>query len=296
MTGKPTQGTAPELSDGACELLRYLGSGDGGSVGIPTVLPGSMAAFAHAQAYFDNAAKLCTDSNAPDFAVFGALYCVRHGLELWFKGLLTNARIDRALESIFNGARDVDAIANVIGITEKRQKEQLMRSLCVLRNYLQDGLTHPRCHTENMTSNHAVDAIGFIVSNPNLERFQLALCWNVATSVRPPHSLGALWSEVGGILGELFYDVRLHHDSGEGKLWPPEDVASMVNLLHYYDPSGDAFRYPASLEGEWYTKLPGINLPKLADAAHGLAVTMVAYEYYIEEAYQHFRFCSAALL
>jgi hypothetical protein len=49
-------------------------------------------------------------------------------------------------------------------------------------------------------------------------------------------------------------------------------------LLSNWDPSGDGFRYPCSLSGDWYRQLPPLNLAWLGDFAESMESTVLAYE------------------
>lgn len=103
----------------AAKLIAHLqreGS-EGGEFGIPSITPGENALALHAEAYLSNAAQLCHENPVHDFSVFGALYCLRHGLELWLKYVVQNNMIDRTLWAIFeDDARTLDAVADVLGL------------------------------------------------------------------------------------------------------------------------------------------------------------------------------------
>src|SRR5690554_2025537 len=82
------------LKDILSELQR------GKHIAMLSVYLSSLVFSEHVRMYFENAKHLCVGS-ASDFNVWGVLYGIRHGLELWLKCLIRNRIIDRFLESVF---------------------------------------------------------------------------------------------------------------------------------------------------------------------------------------------------
>jgi hypothetical protein len=273
---------AEQLSQAAEELLARLRQGHGRDMGVPSVYVGAMAFSSHAEAYLSNAALLCEKPDAHDFCIFGALYGVRHGLELWLKCLVINSMIDTALEEVAKGAASADAVAQALGLT-KDQKRHLCRSLCILRNYCEDGLVYPDCIEQKIDPTWADKAVRFIQHNGQLERYKLATVWTVPA---PGHDLLDLWRRVEHWIQELSPAVSAKAQvTGCGVPMPPEDLAAVCELIHRWDPGGDTFRYPLALDGRWNFELPSLSVRALGDLARCLQETAVGYENLLEESY-----------
>jgi hypothetical protein len=270
------------LSTHAQELLAELRHGDGRDIGVPSVYIGAMAFSAHAEAYLNNAALLCRKPEAHDFCIFGALYGIRHGLELWLKCLGINRMIDNGLEKIAEETASIDTVTRALDLT-KDQKYHLCRSLCVLRNCCEDDLVYPACVQRKIDPTWADKAIQFIKSNGYLERYKLATVWTVPVE---GHDLLDLWQKVEDWVRELSPAVSANaQTTGCGNPMAPESLAAVCELIHRWDPGGDTFRYPSSLDGRWNTDLPSLNLKTLGDLASALQETVLGYDNLLEESY-----------
>jgi hypothetical protein len=270
------------LSPAAEHLLERLQYGDGRDIGVPSVYAGAMAFSSHAEAYLGSAARLCEEPDAHDFCIFGALYGIRHGLELWLKCLVINSMIDAALDEIAGGAASADAVAESLCL-KKDQRRQLVRSLCTLRNCCEDGLVYPNCINQNIDSTWADKAVRFIQGNGQLERYKFAIVWTVPV---PGHDLLDLWRRIEQWVRELSAAVSAKaQTTGCGFPMSPDDLAAVCELIHWWDPGGDTFRYPSSLDGRWNADLPALNLKTLGSLARGLQETVLGYDNLLEESY-----------
>lgn len=272
-----------ELSPAASELLGELSDGDGADIAVPSVYAGNTALATHAMAYLEVASQLCSATRSHDFAVFGAFYGIRHGLELWLKCMVINDMLDRTLEAISNGAADLDALSIAAGPLDKKQREHLCRSLCALRNLNEDGIVAPACYTMNISEADAVRAIAYIQQNGGQPRYMLGYAWSVPVR---GHSLQTLWQKAQPMIRELHSAVESSAQmSGCGHPTSIERLAAAIELLDKLDPDGDAFRYPSSLTGNWNTQLPCVSLPALGALAEEIQETVLGFDLLMTESY-----------
>jgi len=263
------------LTEGATAFLATISDGDGADIAVPSVYPGIDAFQTHAHAYFNNAATLCRGTHAHDFAIFGALYCIRHGLELWLKWITQKQILSRVLDAIHSEA-DLDAILVVAqdGCTGKQKaarKEQLIHALCVLRN-VEEGIVYPVCHEIDISEDFARKCLSSVEVNEH----RLALVWPISVH---GHDLRALWTEASGFIEEGYPVARSEASyTGVGVPVHPDTIAAACELLSTWDPTGDGFRYPCSLSGDWYLELPPLNLAQLGNFAESMESTVLAYE------------------
>lgn len=269
----------------AASLLRELQQGR--NIAVPSVYAHSMAFSDHALLYLDNAVAFCRPDGVADFRVFAALYGIRHGMELWLKCLLRNQEIDRFLNHAFRQQQQSFAeVCEALGLT-KKQKLPFQRSLCCLRNTIEDGMGFPDSDPWSKRMEEAWAEKGLVVlrGHPDMDRAEFAAGCQVRLS---GHSLMTLWTEAEHL-------VRSFHPSGGGyDPWidipapevDPDQIRALVELLHHYDKDGDAFRYPASLNGSWHDGLPHLDLRALGELARRMvntvrsvtSVRQVAYE------------------
>jgi len=260
-----------ELTEGAEDMLDRLTGGDGGDIAVPSVYPGLGAFEAHAHAYFDNAQNMCEDVRSHDFAVFGALYSIRHGLELWLKYLLQRSIIDdvvlasrksQKLEDLFEAAE--------CGNSPNKQKA-LVEALCVMRN-VKAGLKYPATRTVEIGETYAQE----FLSRGKLDWRHLSIAWPVPLR---GHDLRDLWKKAKLMVDTYSYDARAHSQmSGVGDPLSVADLEGICDLLGAWDEDGDAFRYPCALDGTWHIEIPPLNLRKLGELAGSLTSTVLSYE------------------
>lgn len=273
------------LPPAAASLLRELQQGQ--NIAVPSVYAHSMAFSDHALLYLDNAVAFCRPDGVADFRVFAALYGVRHGLELWLKCLLRNQEIDRFLSHAFGHQEQSFAeVCDARGLT-KKQKLPFQMSLCCLRNIIQDGMGFPDSDpwSKRMEETWADKGLVMLRGLPEMDRARFALGCQVRLS---GHSLLALWNEAEHL-------VRSFHPSG-GSYDPwldipapevdPDEIGALVELLHHYDKDGDAFRYPASLNGSWHDGLPPLDLRVLGELAQRMVNTVRSVTSVREVAYE----------
>lgn len=260
---------------GARAMLWALRGGEG-NIAEPKIYPGVEAFEDHARAFFNNAEALCESGRAVDFAVFGALYCFRHGLELWLKGLSQIHLLDEVLSAILEG-KDLEQVTEVAqkGCDTKRKREarrnELIRALCVVRN-VDNGLRYPACHQVNIGPEFAQERL----SKGRIDSHSLSISWPISIH---GHDLRALWSETKDLVRERH---AVAHENNEiylgGELLDPDEIEALCDLLGAWDNDGDAFRYPCSLTGDWFLHLPSLNLDKLAKMASAMESTVLCYK------------------
>jgi hypothetical protein len=290
------------LSPAARRLLSTLQGGDGRDIAEPNTYPGGNAFSSHARAYFINASSLCEHQNGHDFAVFGVLYGLRHGLELWLKWLIQmevlaavmgDFRRKPVLETVIAAAQrlcDEDAQRErllrkqiVVDAQCERQiihnakrdcqqlKKQLIHALCVMRN-VEAGITYPRCQAENIGESFARDQLAKGI----LDQYSLQVSWPVPIY---GHDLCALWQEAEMLADIGYHDARMRAMyAGTGEPLSPQEIGAACDLLGTWDKDGDSFRYPCSLGGTWYLHLPPLNLRALGKLADALDATVLAYK------------------
>jgi hypothetical protein len=265
-----------ELTPAARGLLSRLGRG--GADAEPTIYPGVDAFSDHAQTYFSNAAALCEHHNGHDFAVFGVLYGLRHGLELWLKWFIQS----EVLAQVVGASRRTQDLATLITVAQsfpeestkrerQHRKDQLIKALCVMRN-VDAQILYPRCQIENIGETFAREQL----SKGRIDRYRLQLSWPVQVLC---HDLRSLWSDAKHLVDLYSYEARtraLH--SGTGEPLTPEAIGEVCDLLGTWDKDGDGFRYPCSLGGAWYMHLPPLNLRSLHKLAVALEATVLAFQ------------------
>src|SRR4051812_39580396 len=106
---------------------------------------------------------MCRDVGMDDFRIFGALYQIRHGIELWLKCISRNVMIDRALASIFRPeSSSFEEVVEATQQTSKHARQQLRKAVCVLRNVLEDRVVFPDCHRVRIDDHWANKALAFM--------------------------------------------------------------------------------------------------------------------------------------
>jgi hypothetical protein len=275
---------ATELSPPAEALLNRWRVGDNFSQPSPSVGPFTYSE--HAMIFLSNAIRLCEDDGMSDFRVYGALYLLRHGLELMLKCWSRNVQIDEILCAIMRNGLSFDAICEQLWTQadERRKKTPiLLHAVCAIRNHLQDGLRYPDVHKANIDERHANRALEYFRKNPALDRFYFAPMWPVASS---GHKLPALWKESALIMDEFAEAAQRHaFEAGYPAPLTSSELEAIVELLAAMDDGGDGLRYPSSIFGAWYSEPPQLSLEALGDSAEGIKSTCQGFEDAREEAY-----------
>ena len=262
-----------QLEGRARQILAELTAGDGADIALLDVYPGIDAWTTHAIAYFSNASVLCDEPKAHDFAVFGALYCVRHGLELWLKWIIQKRVMDDVLAALRGGA-DLEELIRVaqVGSSSRRERNerrsQLVRALCTIRN-VEAGLTHPACRQEAMSERFAIERLS---KGPAIRGSILSIAWPIPVH---GHDLKELWAAAEDPIRGRYEDLTETPELGEAL--HPDTIGGICALLGAIDPAGDGFRYPSSLEGDWYLHRPPINLRALGQLAESLEDSVRSY-------------------
>ena len=252
MTENVTDDTKPSLSTEAGRLLELWR--EGVSLADSKPVPSKFVFSDHAHAYLKNAGRLA-GSGDPDFAIFGALFCLRHGLELWLKCLVRNHQLETFLAALIEepsvepkaaalraGLREKFATTFNVGVAKLAGKPKLTVSESVV--YLRDNPVR------------AEDLLMFCVNVQSVEHGLIPL-------------LGRLREdEFDRLVDEAMIQ---HRKSPTGEIATAREVRTLIELLDFYDPDGDAFRYPMGLDGRWHSEVPPVSLRALANSATRVA-------------------------
>jgi len=262
-----------ELTPNAQALLAELRNG--ANVANAPANIGEFAYSALAKAFLSNAHGLCRDDGLSDLRVYGALYSLRHGLELMLKCIVRNDVMDTTLRALMTDGISFDQVCKELSL-RGRERAVLQQSVCSIRNVLEGGLTFPDSRTKNIDAASADRAIRFLQQNPSLPRNRFGVAW---TSTAFGHDLSELWAQASPTVEALAGDARRH--AQEIGFEPPltkVKLERIVELLAALDDGGDGFRYPSSLEGGWYVALPVLSLEAVGALASKLLSTCTVFE------------------
>lgn len=269
------------MPNGAARLLARLQKGD--SFGIPSVYPGWATFSDHAQVYLESAVAVASHGPPADFAVFSALFCLRHGLELWLKCIIRNELIDSFLVAAMadEGLPLPDVLAAVPGL-RTGQHAAITTALVVLQNVRERRLVYPECWTENLSETES--ALNFLRANRDLSRNYFADVCRVQVS---GHRLDKLWTQAkatitGGLHREVASTAPMYFQE---PVVAASEIENAVLLMHHLDPGGTVLRYPEERSGEPNTELPAMHLPALSALAGSLNNTLMAYSAVRSEVY-----------
>ena len=264
-----------ELTPKAKALLAELRNG--ANVANPPANIGEFAYSALAQAFFSNARGLCRDDGLSDFRVYGALYSLRHGLELMLKCIVRNDLIDATLRALMTAGPSFEDVCKKLGPEVRGKKRmQLQRSLCTIRNVIEDELSFPDSRTKNIDAASADRAVRFLQKNPELPRDRFGIAWS---STAFGHDLSELWAQARSTIDAMAVDAdQIAQELGFAPPLATAEVERVVELLAALDDGGDGFRYPSSLEGDWYVALPAMSLEALGALVSKLESTCTVFE------------------
>ena len=274
----------PELSASATALLQRWQTGENFSQPSPSF--GPFAYSEHAEIFLSNAVRLCEDDGMSDYRVYGALYLLRHGLELMLKCWSRNPQIDHILRTMTGPGLSFEAVCTSLWpeARERRRKAPiLLHAVCAIRNNLQDGLKHPEVHTVNVDDRHANAALEYFRANSGIDRFCFVPMWPVSSS---GHNLPELWLESAPVMDSFIEAAqRSAVEAGMQAPLTSSDLTVIIELLAAMDDGGDGLRYPSSIGGTWYSDPPQLSLSALAVSAEAVRETCRAFEDAREEAY-----------
>jgi hypothetical protein len=254
----------------------------GGNVAQPSANVGEFAYSTLARAFLSNAHGLCADVGLSDFRVYGALYSLRHGLELMLKCIVRNDLIDETLRAMMTPGVSFEDVCNKLKL-KKLERTQLLVAICAMRNVLEDRIIHPDCYTKNVDAPSAARALRFARQNPDIERNRFAVVW---TSTAFGHDLAELWTMAKPTVDSFAGDARRHaQEIGFPAPFTSRDLDPIVKLLGALDDGGDGFRYPSSLSGAWYAALPTLSLEALGRLIKRLESTCTVFESIREHCY-----------
>lgn len=274
-----------DLPANASQLLRSLRGGRSRDIAEKDTFPGIGAFSDQAQAYFVNARALCGRNGPHDLAVLTSFYCIRHGLELWLKCMVKNQILDDVIHAIRRrlsfdevlqaAYKGCEGEGKRVREEKQQRRRQLVRALCVLRNY-NAGIVDP----QNMEVNQGQQFAEELASTGHVEREHLAMHWAVPIHT---HSLDELWRVGKDFIYEKYDGARDESWQGLGvELISLDKLQAICELFGTLDKDGDAFRYPCSREGNWFSGLPSINLRKLRALASELENLVISYDVRLE--------------
>lgn len=269
------------LTPNAKALLAHLQGGT--NVANAPANVGEFAYSTLARAFLSNAQGLCRDDGLSDFQVYGAMYSLRHGLELMLKCVVRNDLMDTTLRVVMTNGHSFEDVCRDLGLKRKGERNLLMHSLCVIRNVLEDRIVHPECHTKNIDTASAERALQFLRKQPDLPRARFGVVW--ATTAFG-HGLNDLWAQAAPTVVAMATDARRHaEERGFDAPLTKAELDPLVELLAALDDGGDGFRYPSSLDGAWYIALPPLSLEAVGTLAAKLESTCTVFESAREECY-----------
>lgn len=268
MTKNVADDIAPSLSSDAARLLELWRQGNDLAVSKP--VPNKFVFTDHALAYLENVQTLSKSGNS-DFAIFGALYSLRHGLELWLKCLLRNHQVEMFLAALFEDpSMDPKAAATRAGLREQ------------FATTFNAGVAK-LAGKKKLTNS---ESVAYLRANRQRARDFFVLAVNVRLA---EHGLEKLLSrlnhqddEFGRIVEASLERQRSLGESTDSAATAGE-VRTLVELLDSLDPDGDAFRYPMGLDGGWHSHVPAVSLRALAKSASRLAELVRATNEYRDE-------------
>lgn len=267
------------LPQAAQELLVKLQNGD--RLTETNAYPGEFAFSHFARVFFNNAEHVARLDGWDDYAVFGALYQIRHGVELWLKCVIRDARTDAFLNDAFDLVDEWPLEELVVKASKGRDEPKkvalaIRRALCALRNRLVDNIQAPACFTRRMESHWAEKGLQYLREHPQTPRHDFAILHHPPVGT---HNLADLWQEAKPHFNEASARLRTFSIQVDVKEHvEPEAIGSLCGLFAHFDPDGDAFRYPAALNGDWRVGLPHFSLDQLAELSHDLNWTVNAHE------------------
>jgi hypothetical protein len=203
------------------------------------------------------------------------VYGIRHGLELWLKGVVHTQRVAEAWMSMRQEDADFASVAAAAKLSTKQERVTLRRALCAMRNILQDKVVYPDCFRVRQEEVWVVRAIELVRSG-GADRLHLTTIWAPCFS---DHELMALWREAKGTL-QMFHRAACirAEQVGIGQPISIERLEAACELFAAVDPEGVAMRYPAAVTGEWHTQKLTVSLKQLGRLAKQLDDTALAFE------------------
>jgi hypothetical protein len=262
----------------------------GTNISEPALYYSSLAQSEYSELFTSNASDLLKGgAGMTDFAVPGALYMIRHGLELWLKCVIANHRLDDLLRTLIRE----DAITfeelcvheRFRGWLTNPNVTALRRGLCVLRNNLVDGLVRPDCWTKRISDRYANLALTLLRGNPSMPRNRIDVLY---VPLIGGHDLQELWKLAQHYVDGIRIGAEQHADEfGGGPPLNQDSLEQLVTFLHHIDPDGDALRYPFSLRGEWHAHELRLSLDDLGHLARDLTESTRSFTGFRSDVYTH---------
>lgn len=277
--------TESSLSQSAKEILRELQTGE--NIAEPSVYPGSLAFSEHARLYLENAENL-SGAATTDFAVFGVLYCIRHGLELWLKCFLRNFHIDQFLSGVAHQPEiklgELIQSLKADGLHSKADgisAGSIRDVISIMRKVLEDEESFPECRKGSKWADKGLD---YLRENRELPRQRFASLWT-GCGLRS-HDLVTLWDAgAGREINDFYSQARSFPNEFFENMTPRDRIRGVCDFFAHYDQEGEAFRYPLSNDQDWHFDLPSLSLDALAALASEFAQSVTAFQTLRRELY-----------
>lgn len=253
----------------------------------------------HAKAFLSNARDLASVGGDVDFQIFGVLYGIRHGVELFLKCMVQNRLVDDALVLMIREKATLEEVVKWLGkdehpATARSRHEQLLAVLSAVRNIEVDRIAAPECWIENQATKEdptfALEGHRYIQSNGHLPRYTVGYIWVPAVKT---HNLLSVFKRAEKDLGAMHRAVcgYAEHTTGSEVL-PVSTIAATCELFELWDPNGHAIRYASSSGASspvqahgWNVHLPALSLEELGQLASDLDDTVEAYDNLLGECY-----------
>jgi len=265
---------------------------EGTDTSEPALYRNSLAQSDYSVHFTSNANELVTAADMTDFAVPGALYMIRHGLELWLKRILANRDLDRLLKLVMQEDLRFDELCAADIMTAGRSVRlqnanaaALRRGLCTMRNVLEDRLCYPECRQKRLETRYADRALALLRRSPSTPRLCLGTLY---VPLIDGHELFRLWEEAEPYVHDLRPGAFRHAEEvGGGAPLEFGRTRELCDFLHHLDPDGDALRYPFSLSGAWHDHQLHLSVKAVGELAQELTESTRSYTGYRRDVYNH---------
>ncbi len=206
---------------------------------------------------------------------------LRHGVELWLKCLIGNHQLDRWLLLVTESRGTFDELCDSLSMSNAKRKA-FKTALCVMRNVLVDGLTHPDCWNKRQDKRSANQALEYLRGHPKTPRSRIGQFY---IPIVDGHDLENLWRQAEPYVVDLYKPAKWEAQRTDGCPMKPEEYQELCILLHHWDPQGDALRYPFSMKGAWHSHRLRLNLDSIESLADRLSDSTLAYQSWRECVY-----------
>ncbi len=243
---------------------------------------GPCAQSTYARLHLQNAADLLRASYHLDFAVPGALFLLRQGLELWLKCIASNLELDEILALVVRERPSFEELSKQDVITRERSKDvakknrhALSRGLCAFRSVHVDGLRAPEIWTKRNQGNFPDQSIQAVADRSDFSRELFGLFY---VPLIGGHDLRRLWAVAKANISSRCLAINSYGSlCGCDEQMDLTLLDDLVEVLSRLDPDGDALRYPFSIRQEWHDQMPPMSKPWL-EGAIGTTLSQIVNE------------------